>query len=610
MRITTKVFLYSIFFVILSYLTYFVFYNNYWFDSAFIPCLKFLQEGTLYGGQPLCEQGPMLFLLIYPLWLLSNVNIYYYVKFITFLFAIGLFVLTTMFVKRETGKEYFVLTSMLYLFLYFVFAVNEYFGYRFVDIIALFFMMLGFYIMLYTEIRYKSILSGILFAFALLMKFNLAIILLFVFIYLLIKYSNLDFKNKKFSFKLNMPEINNLIYMILTISVIYIYFLIKYPKFLHYSLITFVGPENTYMQAVYYTFLQFISFKPIYLVFSLIIIISVIFYFLRGMNVFSFISIFGILFIFIGQNRVSENLYHLRYISIIIPFFIISFIKYYNQLKFNKNLKHIMYLILLILILPGLILTYLSIKEKSLEYEVNSVIKYIPKQNLILTTQKLDLMYGVDLGDYDFLDGTGGYDGWTGPKLQNLGLVNLSEWDYSEWNKTINYFIPKILFKDYSALFMDPKFEDGNVDISILLGFIYNKFYENEQILKGGWNEENIKNFFLNTTSILEYRDMVENRYFKLDFLDFQCGFNLLNIKSFENRYLAKVLFTSAEDCENFGKEIDMFARQHFDSICKKDRAVGKAMINVYTVLKDEKCNSDGSILKDYSEFLSRMNFD
>ncbi len=190
-------------------------------------CLDFLKSGTLYGGQPYCIQGPMLYLtMLLADTLLSLQNM---ILIISLIHAVTIMLLYKI-VKKETGKSwfaYFLLVFFMYMFLIYDLLA-------FADLpteLALVFVTAGTYCLYYMKGKSTDILAGMFFALAVFSKltavFPCSIVILF---YL--------FRSGFFKFSGHRPGIAlsrwKCLRIFLPIAIVAVLFILAFPHMLTY----------------------------------------------------------------------------------------------------------------------------------------------------------------------------------------------------------------------------------------------------------------------------------------------------------------------------------------------------------------------------------------
>jgi len=94
-------------------------------NAEYDLCLKYLSEGTLYGGQPYCGQGPITYVFLFLTRIFTGGE-YSQVTFALFFLALHLISLLLIFsiTKKETGRELYLLPTLIYISTIFLFVRN------------------------------------------------------------------------------------------------------------------------------------------------------------------------------------------------------------------------------------------------------------------------------------------------------------------------------------------------------------------------------------------------------------------------------------------------------------------------------------------------------
>lgn len=144
--------------------------------------MNYLEQGTLYGMQPYCEQGPVIYgvgFFLKALFGLAQVELLARILFIIISFLTFLLLFTL--VKKETGEEWTFSVFILYLaFLFYPMqGILE-------MALAVFFLLCGYYCLFHTQSKRKELYAGLFFSLSLLSKMSgvylvLTLLLIYVF---------------------------------------------------------------------------------------------------------------------------------------------------------------------------------------------------------------------------------------------------------------------------------------------------------------------------------------------------------------------------------------------------------------------------------------------
>ncbi len=189
------------------------------FQPRWYKCLDFWEKGTAYGGEPFCNQGPVVYITGLLLKLIFGAeNLQLFSKILTIVLSIIMFFVALEIIKKETSETpYFILGILFIPFLFYPLQ-----GY--LDMaLASFFLIAGFYVLFYRKSKYKEIVSGLFFSLSLLSKISSAyLIVTFIIVYSVKlgeteSWLKLKFKNKQ----------KALMLVLATLSLVLLLFIIK-----------------------------------------------------------------------------------------------------------------------------------------------------------------------------------------------------------------------------------------------------------------------------------------------------------------------------------------------------------------------------------------------
>ena len=186
MQIFKKVFskkaLLSFIVVLILFLASLVFLTGHRYEgyqTRFLRCLDLGPENW-YENDPYCVQAPMIYLVGYLMqFFFGQDNLQLVSKLLTIVLSIAIYFISLLIIEKETGrKPYFV---FLLLFVPFIFYPLQ--GYLEMTLTT-FFLILGFYVLFYTQHKYKELIAGLGFSLSLLSKMSsMYLVLLFILIY-------------------------------------------------------------------------------------------------------------------------------------------------------------------------------------------------------------------------------------------------------------------------------------------------------------------------------------------------------------------------------------------------------------------------------------------
>jgi len=225
---------FSLFFVLL-FLLYFQFNdfsNPIKIGTRETSCLHRLEQGILYRENDItCIQSPLFYTISYSIMKFLPISFSSSVVISFILIFCGIFLFLHKIIKKEVGENHFF-SIILYIALIFI-CGGSYgkSGFNFPTILALFWFMSGFYLLFYSDLRFKNLFSGILFSFSFLSKQTYLIPVAFtIFIFYFKKlYSNTNQNGLK-------SGIKELFRLIFPFSMAILIFHILFPNFLGYTL--------------------------------------------------------------------------------------------------------------------------------------------------------------------------------------------------------------------------------------------------------------------------------------------------------------------------------------------------------------------------------------
>lgn len=141
-------------------------------------CLEFLEQGTLYGGQPFCVQGPVLYGVGYLLkFFFGATHLQTSAKILHGIVMAASFLLFLFVFFKETSHRPFLIPLVLFL----AFIWYPSLGYLEMAF-ALFFLLSGYFLLFHCSWRQKELYAGICFSLSLLTKLSSAYLIMGIFL--------------------------------------------------------------------------------------------------------------------------------------------------------------------------------------------------------------------------------------------------------------------------------------------------------------------------------------------------------------------------------------------------------------------------------------------
>ena len=202
---------------VLIFILFFSFLNTQFnfpgFQNRWLRCIKYFEEGVIYGGQPECEQPPVVFIIGSLISSISGHNIQFFSNLLIIgLHSVCLFIILKL-VPTKNDEE-IIVTCFLYVFLILPLFVNA-----LASLLAAFFLMVGTYVLFNGKSNLRVLYASICYTLALLSKITVVSgifgVLFSVIILGLSKIVMPIKKKKRWSFKLNIPPVKSLIIRIL-----------------------------------------------------------------------------------------------------------------------------------------------------------------------------------------------------------------------------------------------------------------------------------------------------------------------------------------------------------------------------------------------------------
>ncbi|MBS3101218.1 hypothetical protein J4204_03725 [Candidatus Woesearchaeota archaeon] len=551
-------------------------YREMWY-----VCLDYMGQGTLYGGQPFCEQGgPFLYLpqLIFKK-LFGNFQILTGIM-IAILYIVTLFLMTRI-SKKETGKPNYAFIGLLVLA--WLYPWSSSYNYPFGGMILFF----GFYILYYSALRFKEIIAGILFAVA--AYVNIAMLMpifiiaaFYAFRAGLIKIERNESKNIKISIR--YKKILNIFIIFIPVLLFSILFRLMYPNIFKYMIFAHLeSPVFTFWQALKDMIPFWYVNQSVFIVY-----VALVFCFLLFIKTFSVIPVLGALefWVLLNDHQHFGGLYFGRNHFLTFLFIILTFAILKEKVKRASFERAALYCgLFLVIVYPAIVPlpfahdfidkklnTGISNFQKEIGYGIN----FVPKQdgNILAEYPELLTSYDFDF-DRERLDVASdteyriNIDEFSGPRLAKLGVTNLTGW---------------------SALKLDEA-----------------KAKANEERLAEIRSLMHVKNYSMIAIGPRSGATLIAQAFEGMPpgFKSQYCRLIVPNMEHLPvtSIHIATLYLKDIQDCQTtFVRMVDYYGRI-FDRICKKSRFAANNVVNIIlgAVGRQKNCDKGGNFVDNFN---------
>ena len=330
------------------------------FQTPFIQsrelCLQFFEEDTLYGGQPYCVQGSVTYTIAFLIQMLP----------LSFDISLKIFALILLFFsfhflcaikEKETNNKKILFLCFLFLFIFI--KEND-----FATVVALFFLVMGFYYFSFSE---KTILGSFFLSLALFSKLQTLFLVIPVYLFFFLSFF------KKHNEEIELPYFTKLTFwkdllkkIIPVLSppiFLFVYFYFRYDYFLeYYYLVHLIHPMATSLSEILRIFpTMVLDYGGMYLILSLGIAVTLFRLIQKKFDVYSFICLISLPFFFIkvGMSFGPTSIITLyRYFLLFVPFYLLLMFKVKEELY---SYQHIFLLFFMIIVFTiPLVVTFSS----------------------------------------------------------------------------------------------------------------------------------------------------------------------------------------------------------------------------------------------------------
>ncbi len=577
---------------ILIPLLFYSLYTTTWtiaYPQIFYVCLDYLEQGTLYGGQPFCEQGgPFMY---YPQLMFRKIFGNFHVPtriLITILSVISIFLITRV-SKKETGKPNAHFITILFLIILYPYARDNGYYYPFVGML----LFIGFYILYYLNIKFKEILAGVIFSVSAYTIVATIVPILLIILFYIFRVGIIEIKKDEFKdirFLIKYKKISKIFLIILPILVFSIIFKLKYQNIFKYIIFShLIDPVFTFSQALknitplgYANPFGYINQS---LFVSYFILACCIFVFIKTRSVIPVIAATGFWELF-NHHQHFGGLYFGKNLFISGLFLVLTFVIFKEKVEKASFGKIFFYsAIFVILIYPAItpipfvydfIENKLNIGISNFQKEMGYGINFIPRQEgyILVEYQELLEKYNFNF-DKRKLDEVSGeeykinIDEFSGVRLGRLGISNLSGW---------------------SALKLDEKEVKSNEA----------KFDEIKNLLL-------IKNYSMIAIGPKSGSTLIAQAFNSMpfSFKDQYCQVIIPNMEHLPitSIHIATVYLKNKRDCQTTYLKMMDYYDSMFGRICKKSRFAANNVVNIILMPfgRQKNCEKGGNFIDGFN---------
>ena len=550
-------------------------------QERWIDCVEFLQEGTLYGGQPLCIDGPVGFMMFAFIFTIFGSNFQigtlialYVLHFIIIVMIINLLE------KRKKNPNY-LLVTLLYVFFVILPLWNEANA-----LFVTFFFFSATYILLVKKGKWSLLCSGLLFALAIWTKLNaLPFFAMFLLIYLLKD----TFKQKFKKIIISKEEIKRVCWVIFGIVLASLLLIIIFPNMLKYTFLGIVGADITQKSIgnvinfftgpfAYHEFYESIpgffnrtSTMSAEVFFLAGLFMVSLYLFLKKRDIltsFTFFSFTTFLFLLLYKY----NFFRFRYILVIFPFFVVVFVEGYVSLK--KVWQRRAFGGIVMLLVFSLLMSFNGVwsveteKFENFQKKVNGGLVFLP-ENITILTEKPHVLknagYNLQEEQYDHY------------KLLPSSPIHIDQDQLTVFKER------DIMSEEWREL--HSKEREQRFRREITENIIKKKY---DVIHLQGYNEGSP--LFMHISYLLAYTEL--NKLNKSEFFEYGCEVEVIHIEEClycKNSNL--LLFKDAAMCKSFADNHRAYYQEMVKSMCATDKVVFHWMSG----LTNETCESGGN---------------
>ena len=403
--------------------------------------MDLIKEGTLYGGQPHCASGPVLFFTGFVF--NAIFGSYFQIALKIFLIGLGILLVYLMYkiIKKETEDNdilFILLLSVLWLF-------PEVSGNNLEKVLSMLFLFFAFYLLYYSKIKFNWFYSGLLLSLSFFSSIQ-------VMIFIIVMLGYHPFRSKAISISLKGKKSISLrpkkfIVLLKIIGIMLLIFLVLryiYPNILSYTLFAHsIDPLYGFFEAAKHMLPSAFTDSNLFIIYIVLAVSAYLF--IKSKNAIFIIGSIGLFVVFFTVHKGSGGFLITRYSLPAIPFIILTLSLLKGRIRKGYYSEIFFYVALLFLVVfPGLYQNSLSsfvydksaLTLKDFQKEVSYAINFIPPQDGMILTDDINLLskYGYEFEPGKVVEASNvisqnTIDAWSGPRLEKLGITNLADWD-------------------------------------------------------------------------------------------------------------------------------------------------------------------------------------
>ncbi len=548
-------------------------------------CIDYLKEGTLYGGQPHCATGIMLFYTGY-LFKTAFGSIYQEAlkAFIIILFSLYLYFVWKILKKEGNGNDIWLFTLLSLLLMY-----SQISGDNFEKGLAMVFVFFGYYLLYHSTVRFSWAYASLLFSAAFLSSVQSLIV-----IGILVAWYPIQFGLVSFSLgggnRVSIKKQGVVIVLgIVTIFLMIFLFLQHlYPNILKYILLAHsTDPLYTSGDALAHLLPSLSIDKDLFAVYVVLLISAFVFY--RSKEVSPLAGGIGLAIIMFMQHKGSGGITIGRYMAPAFPFIILTLYQYKKMMRKGNYFELFSPIVLFLLfIFPALALApflpnIYNLADMSLndfKKEVGYGVHFIPPQEgrIMVDDPAILALYDYPYAPNQVAVASGSIshaeiDAWSGPRLEKLGLTQLAEWTPLQQISE-----EKITAEQQLLLSTQQEIETGKYSM----------------ILYGPSGSSSVLGQAFNGVN-----ESVRNSYCTIIFPNIEHTSTTSNHVSYAN-------LKNTAHCEETVKKMAGYYYRAFDDICKKSRYVANNVVDFtfkrfYQIDLGKTCPKGGKFIEDFN---------
>jgi len=370
------------------------------YKLGWLVCVEYFRQGVLYGGQPYCAQGPVIFVVGYVLQELFGRFIQEAAITTSILFNALALYFTVLIARHEGVKAKPGFIALLYVLLVYPSGIRY-----LASVVSMTILLLAYYALFHTNFRFKAALFGFLASAAMLTKFTSTILIaMFTLKYF---YGRLVTPARSkdsvaFKVRLSIDSINQLLMMASSAVALFLLFNLIFPNIYLYTVNAQVSVGNhTFTQSLLRTIPLpgnlSVRHIPLY---SLLILLALSY--VRTKNTFSLIAAIAIPFNLVNAGR-SLAFLHPHHALPALPFAVVGLLLFWDKAKQTPS-RQLLFTLLFIYVaifpsftMPAQI-NYLRFaridgKQLTIKDAVEGAIQDIPPQDGIVLVDVIESRY-------------------------------------------------------------------------------------------------------------------------------------------------------------------------------------------------------------------------